>query len=202
MNLLDNLTPAQLSNFPWAHEPQHWELLAGGGLRILVPACVDYFQDPAGKLSADSAPYLWMPCEGDFVAQAHVRHAFLNTYDAGALMVRQDTQHWAKLCFEATDFNTRAVVSVVTNGMSDDANGVDVNVSDIWLQVARSGNLFAMHYSLNNRDWRMVRYFPLALSASIQIGLVAQCPVGKGATIDWLALNVESRTVGNMRAGV
>jgi uncharacterized protein len=201
LNLLENPTPAQISIFTWAHEPKHWEPLAGGGLRILVPSCVDYFQDPAGKLSADSAPFLWMRWEGDFVAQAHVRHAFQSTYDAGALLIRQDAQHWAKLCFEATDFGSRAVVSVVTNGISDDANGVDVGVSDIWLQVTRFGNLFAMHYALNGHDWRMVRYFPLALTAEVKIGLVAQCPVGKGATIDWLALNVERRTLNNMRAG-
>ena len=116
MNLIENLS-SQTTAFTWDHEPTHWEPLAGGGLRIQVPACVDYFQDPAGKLSADSAPYLWMHWEGDFVAQAHVRHAFQSTYDAGALMIRQDAQHWAKLCFEATDFGSRAVVSVVTNGI-------------------------------------------------------------------------------------
>jgi regulation of enolase protein 1 (concanavalin A-like superfamily) len=93
-------------------------------------------------------------------------------------------------------------VSVVTNGNSDDANGVDVNVSDIWLQVVRIGNLFAMHYALNGHDWRMVRYLHLALTAEVKIGLVAQCPVGMGATIDWLELGVERRTLGNMRAGI
>lgn len=202
MNLLENLTQSQTAALTWDHEPKHWEPLEGGGLRIHVPACVDYFQDPAGKLSADSAPYLWLRWEGDFVAQAHVRHAFQSTYDAGALMIRQDAQHWAKLCFEATDFGSRAVVSVVTNGLSDDANGVDVGVSDIWLQVARIGNLFGMHYAVNGRDWRMVRYFPLALAATVQIGLVAQCPVGTGATIDWLDLSVTRRALDNMRAGI
>ena len=79
---------------------------------------------------------------------------------------------------------------------------MDVGVSDIWLQVARIGNLFGMHYALNGRDWRMVRYFPLALAATVQIGLVAQCPIGAGATIDWLDLSVTHRMLNNVRAGI
>ncbi len=41
-------------------------------------------------------------------------------------MVLQDMAHWAKACFELTDFNMQAVVSVVTNGQSDDANGCNI----------------------------------------------------------------------------
>lgn len=200
MNLLDGICPGSLGPFSWAREPARWATLAGGGLRIVVPACVDYFQDPAGVASADSAPYLWLPVTGNFTARAHIRHSFASTYDAGAIMVRQDAQHWAKLCFEATDFGTRAVVSVVTDGHSDDANGVDVQVSDIWLQVVRRENLLAMHYSLDGVTWHMVRYFGLTLRET-QVGLVAQCPVGQGAVIDWLSFTLGADVPANMRAG-
>jgi regulation of enolase protein 1 (concanavalin A-like superfamily) len=47
-------------------------------------------------------------------------------------MVWADSDHWAKLCFESTDFGTRAIVSVVTNGVSDDANGVNYHWPDVW----------------------------------------------------------------------
>lgn len=46
-------------------------------------------------------------------------------------MVLQDMAHWAKACFELTDFNTQAVVSVVTNGQSDDANGCNIEENSV-----------------------------------------------------------------------
>ncbi len=211
MNLIEKPTvdSLKLANLSFDHAPAKWESLqdqqrglAGGGLRVYVPACVDYFQDPAGKIANDSAPYLWLPVSGDFVARAHVRPAFDTTYDAGAIMVRQDAGHWAKLCFESTDFGTKAAVSVVTRLTSDDANGVDLTVESLWLQVARLGDVFAMHYSLDGKSWRMVRLFNLKLSEKVRVGLVAQCPIGPGTSVDFLSFSVEPYALQDIRAGV
>lgn len=201
MNLLTHFTDEQPGAFRWTNPPDGWQPLVGGGLRVRVPARVDYFQDPSGRTSADTAPYLWLPAQGDFTAKAHIRHAFQNVYDAGAIMVRQDAMHWVKLCFEATDIGTHAVVSVVTNGKSDDANGVNIEVSDIWLQIARQGDLFALHYALDGKTWLMARYLHLPLTNPVQVGLVAQCPVGNGAVIDWLSFHLSPQAPSDMRAG-
>jgi regulation of enolase protein 1 (concanavalin A-like superfamily) len=206
MELLTDLSE-DLGTLFWLNGPQKWELLPGGGIRVYAPPKTDYFQNPNGEGGRDSAPLLWTAVEGDFVAQAHVRPTFASTYDAGALMVRHDETHWAKLCFESTDLGTHAAVSVVTDGLSDDANGADLEAEAIWLQIVRQGNLFGMHYALNEqhrrpRTWRMVRYFALSLPPLIKVGLVAQSPVGPGTTVDFGAFTIESRRVGNMRAGV
>jgi uncharacterized protein len=209
MNLIEKPTieSLQLAHLSFDHAPEKWEPLAGGGgtsagMRVFVPARVDYFQDPAGKIVNDSAPYLWLPVTGDFVARAHVRPAFDTTYDAGAIMVRQDAGHWAKLCFESTDFGTKAAVSVVTRLTSDDANGVDLAVGALWLQVARLGDVFGMHYSLDGTSWRMVRLFNLKLSDKVRVGLVAQCPIGPGTTVDFLSFSVDASPLKDFRAGV
>jgi regulation of enolase protein 1 (concanavalin A-like superfamily) len=203
MNLLEGLTPENLTRrkFQWEHPPLKWEALPGGGLRVHVPPQVDYFQDPAGIHQKDDAPYLWQPVSGDFVAQAHVRPAFNTTWDAGALLARHDAQHWAKLCFESTDLGTTAAVSVVTRQVSDDANGVDLAVPDLWLQLFRAGDVFGMHYALDGSSWRMVRLFNLTLPQEIRLGLVAQCPAGPGTTVDFLSYTWEARTIQNPRAG-
>jgi regulation of enolase protein 1 (concanavalin A-like superfamily) len=204
INLLQDLTPETLAahSLSWTHLPEKWEALPGGGIRVHVPPKVDYFQDPAGVHQKDDAPYLWCSITGDFVAQAHVRPTFTTTWDAGAVMARQDAHHWAKLCYESTDLGTTAAVSVVTNGASDDANGADLGAPDLWLQVYRAGDVFGLHYALDGRSWRMVRLFKLSLPHSIQIGLVAQCPAGPGTTIDFLSFTIERRMVTNLRAGV
>ncbi len=204
MNLLDNLTPQTLSAGPlhWTHPPVRWEPLPGRGLRVHVGPQTDYFRSPDGTQTPDNAPYLWLEVTGDFVAQAHVRPVHAAHYDAAALMARHDALHWAKLCYEATDFGTHAIVSVVTQEYSDDANGVNLAAPDVWLQLFRVGDVFGMHYALDGKGWQMVRLFRLPVPATIQVGLVAQCPTGAGTTVDFLSFTVDSRTIANLRAGV
>jgi regulation of enolase protein 1 (concanavalin A-like superfamily) len=205
MNLLNNFSPESLKakGLNWTHPPAKWEVLEDGRVLITSPAQVDYFQDPAGKHVKDDAPYLWMKVSGDFVAQAYVRPPNTRSGgDAAALLIRQDAQHWCKLCYEFTDLGNLAAVSVVTNGISDDANGADLAAPDLWLQACRVGDLFGFHYSLDGKKWRLMRYFKLALNDPVQVGLVAQCPGGPGTTVEWLEFSVEPRPVKNLREGV
>ncbi len=171
-------------------------------MRVEVPAQVDYFQDPVGKIQKDDAPYLYREVTGDFRARVKVRPDHDTMYDAGALMVRQDASHWAKLCYEGTDFGTTAAISVVTDGTSDDANGADLVSPELWLQVVRQGDVFALHYSLDGENWRMVRLFRLALPETVKVGLVAQCPIGMGTRVDFYDFSISQQPVANIRAGL
>jgi uncharacterized protein len=205
MNLLENFSRDKLValSLNWEHAPQKWEALPESGLRIYVPGWLDYFQDPNGVHIKDDAPYLWMNVSGNFVAQVHLRQPPTTSMgDAGALMARLDAHHWGKLCYESTSFGTTAAVSVVTNGVSDDANGADLSLPEVWLQMCRAGDIFGLHYSLDGSSWRMVRLFKLPMLKTIKIGLVAQCPTGPSTTIDFLSFSVEPRTVKDLRAGI
>lgn len=203
MNLLDGLTQENLTarGFVWEHLPG-WEPLPEGGIRVAVPPVTDYFRDPAGEKTKDNGPYLWREVTGDFVARLHVRPTFAGRYDAGGILVRQDEERWAKLCFESTNFGTTAAISVVTRGLSDDANGVDLAVPDLWLQICRVGDSFGMHYALDGTNWRKVRRFHLPLPRTVRVGLLVQSPGDAGTTVDFLWFSVESRTVADTRTGV
>jgi regulation of enolase protein 1 (concanavalin A-like superfamily) len=204
MNLLADLSPKLLSQrgLAWECPPLGWATLPGGGIRVTVQEKCDYFRDPAGVHNKNDAPLLWTQVTGDFVAQAHFRPTFTTTWDAGALFARFDEAHWAKLCFEKTDLGTTAAVSVVTNGFSDDANGANQTVPDLWMQLLRMGDVFGMHYSLDGHKWQMVRVFRLPGPATMQVGVVTQCPAGPGTTIDVLHFSIEARRVQNLRAGI
>jgi regulation of enolase protein 1 (concanavalin A-like superfamily) len=204
MNLLENLTTQNLASrgLTWDPQPVQWEPLPGGGIRVTAPAKADYFRDPSGSHVNDAAPFLGMNVTGDFIARAHVRPTFASTYDSGVIMVRHDAENWAKICFEKTDYGTTAAVSVVTHGLSDDANGADVSVPELWLQAVRAGSVFALHYSLDGAAWRMVRVFNLAIPPTLRVGIVSQSPVGPGTTIDFLHFSIEQRTVQNARTGI
>lgn len=205
MNLLDNFSSEKMARagLIWDHPPLQWEALPGNGLRVYAPEKADYFQDPGGVTKKDAAPYLWLNASGNFVARTQVRAPQSRLHgDAATIMVRQDTLHWLKLCYECTDWSALAVISVVTNGTSDDANGVELALPQVWLQVHRTGDVFGLHYSVDGQTWRMVRLLRMAMPASIKVGLVAQCPGGPGVAIDFLSFSVEPRTVKDLRAGV
>ena len=75
------------------------------------------------------------------------------------------------------------------------------------LRSNRDGWYNLYHYSLDGQDWRaqnwrMVRYFALPMPAQVQVGVVAQSPIGPGTTVDFLSFSVEPRRVSNMRAGI
>lgn len=175
--------------------------IQGDHVSMTAPPKSDFFCDPRGLISNDNAPYYYTEVIGDFVFRARVRPQFLATYDSCTLMVMDGPTTWAKVCFEFTDFGTHAVVSVVTNGVSDDANGPNISEDTVWLQVARRDNLFAFHYSLDGQRYDMVRIFCLPVSSPIKVGLVAQSPTGEGAVMEFSDVSLEARTVGDLRAG-
>ena len=200
-NYLEGLSGDKLGDFQWLN-PAAFVSLPQGGVRIKAPAKCDFFKDPAGQHMMSSAPYLFLEVEGDFTAKAHVSHAFQSVWDAAAIMTWSDPDNWAKLCFEATDFGTQAIVSVVTKGVSDDANGVNYHWSNVWLQIVRKGNLFGMHYGPDGVHWNMVRTFKMDVPKRVRIGLVAQCPGGGGAELDFSVFQLDHTTVTDVRAGV
>ncbi|OOM79323.1 hypothetical protein CLPUN_16930 [Clostridium puniceum] len=148
-----------------------------------------------------NAPYFYTEVTGDFVMRVKVSHDFKDTYDSSSIMVMRDLNVWAKACFELTDFDTNAVVSVVTNQMSDDANGCNIDGNEVWLQVARTKNSFAFHYSTDGTKFYMMRFFNLPVEETIKVGFLAQAPTGKGGERIYSNFLLEHKTVKNIRMG-
>jgi hypothetical protein len=176
---------------------------------LKAPASSDFFcnngaiaEEGLTPANLTNAPFFYTEVTGDFVLRVKVAHDFKDTYDSASIMVLKDLTVWAKACFELTDFDTNAVVSVVTNQTSDDANGCNIEGKEVWLQAARSGNSFAFHYSLDGRKFDMMRFFNLPAEETIKVGLLAQAPTGEGGERIYRNYSLEHRTVKNIRAGV
>lgn len=193
--------------FNWMNESRVMQF--GERLEIIATERSDFFCN-GGSVSEEgitpeslcNAPFYYTEIEGDFVMKVKVSHDFIDTYDSASVMVLKDLQNWGKACFELTDFNTHAVVSVVTkNGESDDANGCNIDSNSVWLQVTRVGNAFAFHYSTDGKEFYMMRFFTLSVGKRVKVGLLAQAPTGKGGIRAYEGLVIESRTVKNIRAG-
>lgn len=117
-------------------------------------------------------------------------------------MVIRDEYTWAKAAFEKSDFGTKAAVCVVTDQVSDDANGCNIDQEEAWLQIVCAGDIFCVHYSLDGKRFDMVRLFRLTAGESVKVGLEAQSPAGEGGLRFFSDMSLEHRTVENLRKGI
>ena len=194
-----------VQNWKWLNESRM--IADDNEVVIHAPAYTDWFNNPVpedGVISAPvaNAPFLYTEVTGDFVFRAKVRPNFRTVYDACALMVIQDEKLWSKAAFEKSDFGTTAAVCVVTNGVSDDANGCNIDQEEVWLQIVRVGDVFCTHYSLDGETFYMVRLFHLPVEKTVKVGIEAQSPAGEGGLRFYSDITLENRTVKNLRAGI
>ncbi len=161
----------------------------------------DFFVNPETDEVITNAPFLFQDICGDFVMQAKVSHKFISTYDACVLLAFDNDKKWAKACFEYTDLGNKTVVTVMTNGKSDDANCVDIDKNEVWLKLSRKGDIFAVHYSLDGEKFMMARLTHISISESIKVGIVAQSPLGDGGEMTFEYFSLQLKTVSNIRLG-
>jgi len=194
-----------IDSFKWLNESE--STVEGDKITIFAPQQTDFFNNPVaenGRLQEPigNAPFLYTDIEGDFIIRVFVCPEFIDDYDAACLMIHQNDHTWAKLAFEKSDFDTTAIVSVVTNQTSDDANGCNIKTDSVWLQMARAGNVIVLHYSLDGEKYDMVRICSLPLESVSKIGILAQSPIGDGANHMFSNLTIEKRTITNLRKGI
>ncbi len=162
----------------------------------------NFFDADTGTIKKIStAPYIYTEVEGDFIATVKVSATFKDTYDSAVLMLMQDENTWAKACLELTDFGKIAVVSVVTNNLSDDANGNNLDTTSVNLKAVRVNNDFSFHYSTNGTDYEMMRFFHIDAEKCLKVGLVAQSPTGNGTECIFNDFEIKNVTAKNIRKG-
>jgi regulation of enolase protein 1 (concanavalin A-like superfamily) len=193
----DFTLPAALT---WVNPPIDWRI-EGDTLHISAGPVSDLFTDPAGGAAKDDSPRALFTPDPQFTLSAHVTVDFAGTYDAGVLLLHIDASHWAKLCFEYSPQGEPTIVSVVTNGVSDDCNSTPLSRNDVHLRVTRLGGAFAFHYSEDGRFWRLVRYFALRQTAGLRAGFSAQAPTGEGCHVAFDQIAYRPASVQDVRSG-
>lgn len=184
----------------WINAAASWRE-ENGALEIVAPPRTDLFVDPAGGMVKDDSPRAVFAPDPQFTLAAHVTVDFAATYDAGVLVLCADGLHWAKLCFEYSPQGEPMIVSVVTNGISDDCNSVPLARDDIYLRVTRLERAFAFHYSEDGQYWRLVRYFALHNTKDLRVGFSSQSPTGEGCRAAFREIAYRPAAVKDVRSG-
>ena len=185
-----------------------WRLEEDGAVVGDAPGHSDLYVNPGGEESGDAesllnaATLLGTPPAGDFQLRARVTVSFEAQFDAGVLLLWLDDTHWAKLCFELSPAGEPMVVSVVTLGVSDDANSFVVGERTVWLRVSRVGRVYAYHASTDGVDWALVRVFSLGDAvAEHRVGLEVQSPTGQGCRVRFSDVTVVDERLADLRDG-
>lgn len=185
----------------WLVQPDRWHV-ESSSLELAAGARTDWFVDPSGEREPTlNGPALVGDVGGDYLFSARVRVGFEATFDAGVLMLHADDRTWAKLCFEYSPANEPMVVSVVTRGTSDDANGFGVDGSEVWLRIARMGPAFAFHASTDGREWKLIRHFTLGGDVEPAVGFEAQSPTGAGCEVTFDDIRFAAGRLDDLRDG-
>ncbi len=188
-------------SFQWTNPPAEFEF-QDGSLEITSVSGTDFFNNPATLEVTGTAPILYRETEGDFIATALVQPDFGDMWNASSMMVFIDNLHWIKFAFENSDATGPSIVSVVTKGTSDDANGpILKDEREILLRIIKKDHLYALHWSKDGHNFKMARLSSMPESRQVRVGLEAQCPVGREAMHKFNYFSIEKKTVGNLRSG-
>ncbi|MDA1359282.1 DUF1349 domain-containing protein [Glycomyces luteolus] len=186
-----------------AVEPPSWQVTDAGLEATAAPGTDWYVYAPAPALHAPSngARLLGEPPAGDWQFSARITVDFNGTYDAGTLFLLADESHWSKLCFEYSPDEQGMVVSVVTRGISDDANAWNVEGDTVWMRVSRVGEGFVFHASSDGERWEFVRCFGFGIDAPIKAGFGVQAPEGQGCKAQFTDIAFKQETLAELRNG-
>lgn len=185
----------------WTHGEGHLRV-EGADVILVADAGVDWTNDAAGATPYQTSTSLSVVPPHPFQFSALVSvDGPRTTFDAAALTLWSDADHWAKLCFECSPQGEEMVVSVVTDTYSDDANGPIITAGEVWLRVASIGEAYAYHYSLDGETWHFVRQFRLDAPNRLRVGIMSQAPTGETAVARFSRIRLVAEQLSDVRDG-
>jgi regulation of enolase protein 1 (concanavalin A-like superfamily) len=164
----------------WHVRPPEQTEVGESSIAFVAGPRTDLFTDPAGGEPKTEAPLLLGRPSGDFQLRARVSAPLATTFDAAALVVWASPTEWGKLALEYSPQREATIVSVVTRGVSDDANAFTMAEAVAWLRIARNGETIAFHASDDGLWWSLIRYFTFPGAAGASAGFLVQSPTGDG----------------------
>lgn len=158
------------------------------------------FNSPSGNYSVQNAPMLLFHPDSNFILSAKVTAKLKEVYDVASLVVYQDKNVWAKLCFENSINKETTIVSVVTREFSDDCNSIKIKDDFVYVSIAKKGNEFSFYCSTDTINWELVRHFRLDCDDSnLMLGFAVHCSRGEKFSAKFSDIKYSKNGLENMR---
>ena len=185
----------------WRVQPPESAEIGETAIAFAAGPRTDLFIDPGGGAPKADAPLLLGRASGDFQLRARVSAPLTATFDAAALVVWASPTEWGKLALERSPQRESTIVSVVTRGVSDDANSFTVPGPLVWLRIARDRDTIAFHASVDGLWWSLIRLFTFPGAGSASAGFLVQSPTGEGLHGRFDEIEWNAGALGDLRDG-
>ena len=164
----------------------------------------DFFNEPNGKDKYSNAPMLLTQVNNNepFTFITKVSPEFSETYDAGALYLFVNNDKWTKFAFEMDERKLTRIVTVRTNGTSDDNNHDAIVAKSVFLKISSNAESVGFYYSTDSINWQLVRVYKNDFPATTYIGISSQSPLGSGIKTTFENLSLTNVAIKDFRKGI
>ena len=162
----------------WLNEPPMWRE-EKGVLSVRAARKTDFWRKTHDGGIRDNGHFYYDLVENDFSASVEVIGQFQDQYDQAGLMLRLDEFTWLKCGVELKDGVQYASV-VVTRDWSDWSIVKLDRPKSISLHVQRKRKAIEVAFSLDGREFQMMRQTFLTEAPVLNVGPVLAAPKGDG----------------------
>ena len=172
-------------------------------LTLTSEAKGDTFRDPEDTFTSNTAPLLLTEVDNrkPFTLTAKVTPTFLTTYDAGALFIYVKDDLWFKVAPEMDERHKTRMISILTTGTSDDNDHEVVTEKSVFMKISSDVRKVGVYYSLDAKNWQLIRVFKNDYPPSIWLGISSQSPIGNGTAAVFEELSLTQQSIVDFRMG-
>ena len=179
-----------MNKMHWFNEPKAWKVIDKSTLSMFVTPKTDFWRETHYGFTVDDGPFYYANLGGEFEVNVKITGAYRNRFDQMGLMIRIDEKNWVKTGVEYVNekINLSTVVTVEKSDWS--MVELDQHPESVWLKVIRKLDALEILYSLNKKDFTIMRiaYFPDR--KPVMVGLVAASPDGEGFNARFEEFNI------------
>lgn len=179
-----------LEKMLWFNEPEQWEI-SENKLSMYVTPHSDYWRIAHYGFTVDDAPFYYATYGGEFEVKVKVSGNYKTRFDQAGLMLRIDHENYIKTGIEYVDGKYN-ISTVVTHHTSDwSVIELDKPVPYIWIKAVRRLDAVEVFYSLDDKDYKMIRTAWMQDNTPMKVGLMAASPDGNGFEASFESFDVK-----------
>jgi regulation of enolase protein 1 (concanavalin A-like superfamily) len=152
-------------------------------LHVTTAHDTDFWRITSYGFIHDNGHFFAKKVNGGFTAQVRIHADFKDLYDQAGLMVRIDEKTWIKVGAEFSD-GQPMFSTVLTNGKSDwSVMPAPAYRDGFWIRITVSDGVVRAQYSVDKKNWPMLRLAPFPDAAQYAVGPMCCTPKGQGLDV-------------------
>lgn len=180
LSIATQMMGQRLEKMQWFNEPSDWKIKNPTTFVMQVPAKTDYWRISHYGFTVDDAPFYYATYGGEFEVKVKITGNYKTIYDQMGLMLRTDHKNWIKTGVEFV--NEKYNISTVVTHNTSDWSVIELEKApkSIWMKAVRRLDAVEVFYSLDDKNYTMIRTCYFEDNCPVQVGIMAASPDGDG----------------------